>query len=84
MGKRALSAGKYLSLALRFPELTLWSFHSVPIDPDTTQRFTINQREEPPPKPVTASKEAAPKSHRQFSYNMMGIIVILHPWIKKS
>jgi hypothetical protein len=83
MGKRAPFAGRYLSLTPGFPELTPLSIRSVPIDPDTTQRFTINQPEEPTPKPVTVSKEAAPKSRRQFSYNMIGRIVVPRPWIEK-
>lgn len=51
-----------------------WPVSRVPIDPDAIQRFTLNSRAEQPapkPKPVTTSKEAVPKSHRQIAYNMI-------------
>ena len=42
----------------------------VALDPDTLQRFTINQREDPPPRPLNG--EPAPRSRRRIEYNVIG------------
>ena len=42
----------------------------VALDPDALQRFTINQREDPPPRPLYG--EPAPRSRRKIEYNVIG------------
>lgn len=42
----------------------------VALDPDTLQRFTINQREDLPPRPLYG--EPAPQSRRKIEYNVIG------------
>lgn len=44
----------------------------VPIDPDTIERFTVNQPEEELAPKIMPNKEPAPKSRRQIAYNMIG------------
>jgi len=68
-----LSVGILTHYTLLLSHQLFWSMSRVPIDPDTTQRFTLHQREDqPPPKLDAASKEAAPKSRRQIAYNTIG------------
>lgn len=42
----------------------------VALDPDTLQRFTINLKEDPPPRPLYG--EPAPRSRRNIEYNIIG------------
>ncbi|KAF9459395.1 SNF2 family N-terminal domain-containing protein [Collybia nuda] len=43
----------------------------VPINPDTIQRFTVNQPDEEPAPKTMPNKEPAPKSRRQIAYSMI-------------
>jgi len=44
----------------------------VPLDPDTLQRFTVNQKD-PPARPLYG--EPAPQSRRKIEYNVIGLFL---------
>jgi hypothetical protein len=54
----------------------VWSFNicaSVTVDLDTVQRFTVNAVEKEPPVLRLVAGEPVPQSHRQITYNTMGL-----------
>lgn len=56
----------------------VWSLNtcaSVAVDLDTIQRFTVNAVEKEPPMPRLVAGEPVPQSHRQITYNTIGLFL---------